>query len=275
MATVNKLKLSYAIKTLSAYTILVFLSGKYTLNFSLALGVFFTYQFWNMIWIRLLLTAPNIYSVKVPTTILNDWVPLSIPSGDNLKIRKNKVVTSISELSGVRGTHLMIALRIMTAVINALIMVAIQADLHHRKTTFLNLKTGKDFVPIGFFCFVVGFFCTGHFELNMMDKFHTKAHFFGVSLIFARSLSCGFVFDWNSMSVCLILAQFGLAAYWTAYVAAVPKTHNDVNEVTRVSKKCIWIELVMFQITNCILVLSVYASGANKGNLYASPFLSF
>ncbi len=275
MATDNGLKLRYAIKTLSAYAILAFIAGKCTLNFSLALGVFFTYQFWNAIWIQLLLTTPNIYSVKVPTTILHDWIQLSIPSGDGLKIRKDKVVTSISELSGIRGTHLMVALRIMTAVISALIIVSIQADLHYRKTTFFNIETGKDFVPIGLFLMIVGFFCTGHFELNLMDNFHTTGHFFGVSNIFIGSLACGFTFDWNFMSICLVGAHFGLAVFWTAFTAVVKKKSNDIKEVTRLSKLCIGIELFLFQITNTILVMTVYASGANEGNLYASPFVNY
>lgn len=274
MATDNELKLSYAIKTISAYTILAFIGGRCTLNFSLAIGIFFTYQFWNVIWIQLLLNSPSIYSVKVPTTILNDWVQLSIPSGNELKIRKDKVVTSISELSGIRGTHLMIALRLMTAVISALIMVAIQADLLHRRTTFFRIESGKDFVPIGLFCMIVGFFCTGHFELNLMDHVHTAGHFFGVSLIFIGSLACGFLFDWNLMSICLVVAHFGLAMYWSSYTARVKKKSNDIKEVTRISKMCIGIELFMFQVTNLILVLTVYASGANEGNIFASPFVN-
>lgn len=274
MATDNQLKLWYAIKGLSAYAFLAFIAGRVTINCSLALGILFTYQFWNFIWIPLLLYTECIYSIKVPTTVLPDWVQLSIPSGKELKIRKDKVVTSISELSGIRGTHLMVALRIMTAVINSLIIVAIQADLHHRKTTFLNIQSGEDLVPVGLFLMIVGFFCVGHFELNLMDKFHTQGHFFGVYMLFLGSLSCGFVFHWNLYSIVLTVLHFGLAVYWTNLTESVPQKSDDIKEVTRISKLCIGVELFMFQVTNTMLVSTVYASGKNEGNLFASPFLS-
>lgn len=273
MATDNPLKLSYAIKTLSGYAFLVFIAGRCTLNCSLALGILFTYQFWNMIWIRLLSATTHLYSVRVPTAVLPGWVPLSLPSGKGLKIREDRVVTSISELSGIRGTHLMIALRVMTAVINALILVAIQADLHHRRTTFLDIQGPKDFVPIGLFVMIMGFFCTGHFELNMTDRFHSAGHFFGVACIFLGSLSCGFVFDWNCYSIVLVSLHFGLAAYWVRLTETCPKTSDDVEEVTRLSKRCVGVELLLFQLTNVLLVSTVYASGANEGDLFASPFL--
>lgn len=273
MATDNQLKLSYAIKALSAYAFLAFIAGRCTINCSLAFGILFTYQFWNIIWIQLLAKTECIYSVKVLTTVLPDWVQVSIPSGQELKVRKDKVVTSISELSGIRGTHLMVALRIMTAVINSLIIVAIQADLHHRKTTILNIQSSRDCVPIGLFIMIVGFFCVGHFELNLMDSFHTSGHFFGVSCIFLGSLSCGFVFDWNLFSTILVVLHFGLAVYWTNMTAKCPKKSDDVKEVTRISKLCIGVELLMFQVTNIMLISTIYASGANEGNLFASPFL--
>mmetsp|Transcript_29872 Transcript_29872/g.63967 ORF Transcript_29872/g.63967 Transcript_29872/m.63967 type:complete len:280 (+) Transcript_29872:126-965(+) len=274
-ATDNDFKLSYAFKTLSAYAFLAFLGGRCTTNCSLSLGILITYQLWNVIWIKLLWSTEHIYSVKVPTTILSDWIQFSVPSGQELKIRKDRVVTSISELSGIRGGHLMIALRIVTSVISALVVVVIQIDLQYRKTTFLNIQSGKDFVPIGLFFLIVGFFCTGHFELNMQDSFHTSGHFFGVCMIFLGSLSCGFVFDWNLLSIVLIALHFGLAVYWVRLTKSVPKKSDDIKEVTRISKWCIGVELLMFQVTNIILVSTVYSSGQNEGNLFASPVFTY
>ena len=58
MATDNELKLPYAIKTISAHTILAFIGGRCTLNFSLAIGTLFTCELWDVIWIQLLLNSP-------------------------------------------------------------------------------------------------------------------------------------------------------------------------------------------------------------------------
>ena len=271
----TRVKLSYALKTVSAYTFLAIMSGQVSRNFSLAMGIVFTFQFWNLIWIKLLRNTESIYSVKVPTTTIPDWIQLSIPSGSELKIRKDKVVTSISELSGIRGTHLMIALRVMTAVINSLIIVVIQSDLHHRKSKFFQIDNSKDYVPICLFIELVGFFCVGHFELNLIDGAHTTFHFLGVTLIFIGSLSCGFVFDWNLFSIVMTTLHFGLAVYWTNMTEKCIKKSDDIKEVSRISKRCIGTELVMFNVTNLMLVATVYASGANEGHFFVSPFLDY
>lgn len=273
MAADTQVKLSYAFKTIAAYTFLAIMSGKVTKNFSLAMGIVFTYHFWNFIWIKLLRDTEHIYSVKVPTTVLPDWVQLSMPAGSELKIRKDTVVTSISELSGIRGTHMMVALRVMTAVINSLIIVVIQNDLHYRKSQFFQIESSKDYVPICLFIEIIGFFCVGHFELNLIDKTHTALHFFGVTLIFIGSLSCGFVFNWNFFSIVMTALHFGLAVYWSNMTEKCIKKSDDIKEVTRISKMCIGTELVMFNVTNLMLVTTAYASGANEGHFFVSPFL--
>ena len=69
----------------------------------------------------------------------------------------------------------------------------------------------------------IGFFLTGHFELDMMDGFHAKGHFTGVVGIFVGSLGLGFSLQWNMLSNSLIALEFGLCTYWLSYVARVPK----------------------------------------------------
>jgi len=270
--TDNEFKKSYAIKVAGAFIVTALLAGHVTVNFQLAFGIFLCYQLWGLIWIQLLRDSPNIYSVKVPTTLLSDWIPTSIPSADGPKIRKDRVVTSISELSGIRGAKMMVSLRTMTATINMLLLVAIQLDLHHRNTVLGSLRSGADMVPVCLLVLALGFFCTGHFELNMMDGFHTAGHFLGVAGIFLGSLAIGFALRWTMLSIVLLSLEFGLCVYWVHYTARCPKKSNDLREVTRISKMCIGIELSIFYVTNAILVTTVYSLGPNEGKIWVSPF---
>ena len=272
-STDNSFKSWYAYLTIISYCVVVVLSGRITINFQLAIGVFIIFQLWGLLWIKILVFSPNIYSIIVPTVVLSDWIQLSLPSTDAIKIRKDRVVTSISELSGIRGTHMMVALRVVTATINMLVFVSIQADLHYRNTVFGIIKSGDDMVPVCMFISVCGLFFTGHFELNMMDKYHAKGHYLGVLGIFVGSLSIGFSLKWNVLSMFLIAIQFGTCFYWFLYCVKIEKKSTDLNIVTKNSKMCIGIELAMFYVTNVIMTLTVYSSGQNEGNIWVSPFL--
>ena len=270
--TDNTFKLVYARVTVFFYIFVAVLAGRVTLNTQLAMGIFMIYHIWGFFWIKLLLHSPNIYAIKVPTMVLEDWIPISIPRTDAIKIRKDKVVTSISELSGIRGAQMNIALRVMTATINMLVLVAVQADLHHRGAVFGHVQSQEDMVPICLVVLAIGFFLTGHFELNKLDTFHTKSHFLGVSLIFIGSLCVGFCFKWSIFPIALITLEFCTCVCWMNYEATCAKRSDDINVVTRNSKICIGIELLMFYVTNFILVSTVYSCGANEGNLLVSPW---
>jgi len=273
-ATDNAIKITYAIKVSLAYLIVAVLAGRITSNAQIAFGIVCAYQFWMLLWVRILVQSENIYSVKVLTEMLPGWVPVSLPAEkETLKIRKDRVVTSISELSGIRGGHMMIALRVMSSITCVLTFVAIQNDLHHRNTTFFNIQSGDDMVPICLYIAAMGKFLTGHFELNTMDKTHTTFHFVGVAGISLGTLAVGFCLKWNWLSIMLLTAYFGLAIIWTIYCAVCPKKSPDIRVVTRTSKMCIGIELLMFNVYNIILVVTCYASGANEGNVFVSPFL--
>jgi magnesium-transporting ATPase (P-type) len=271
--TDNEFKLSYALRVVGLYLAVALLAGRVTLQAQLAMGIFFVYQLWGLTWINLLVTSTNIYSIRVPTARLEDWVPVSVPKGP-LQIRKNRVVTSISELSGIRGANMMLALRVMTATINMLILVAIQADLHHRNAIFGYIQSQQDMVPVCLFVLAIGFFCTGHFELNNVDVLHTKGHFSGVSMIFFGTLAIGFHWKWNMASLLLLTLQFGVCTAWVTYEAKCPKKSDNVKEVTRISKICIGVELLLFYVTNTILVSTVYTLGgaAPTGNGWPSPW---
>lgn len=71
---------------------------------------------------------------------------------------------------------MMIALRIMTALISTFCAIAIQADLHHRGALFFNINTSEDLIPVFLFMSTMGQFFVGHFELNNVDKLHTMFH---------------------------------------------------------------------------------------------------
>lgn len=253
----NNFKKAYAIKVVFAYLLIGLLAGHVTINFQLAMGINIIYNLWGALWIKILYQSPNIYSIRVPTTIIDDWIHISLPSTDALKVRKDKIVTSISELSGIRGTQMMIALRVMTATINMLILIAIQADLHHRQATLFSIQSGADMVPVCLLILAIGFFLTGHFELNMMDGFHAQGHFTGVFLIFVGCLSLGFALQWNLLSISLIALEFGVLASWILCVMKAPRKSNDIKVVTKYSKMCIGIELAIFYFTNANLVLMV------------------
>lgn len=270
--TDNEYKLNHAIRTVSIFVVVAFLAGHVTVNTQLAMGIFISYQLWGWFWVKVVLQSPNIYSIKVSTAVIDDWIQISLPTADALKIRKDKVVTSISELSGIRGAQMNIKLRVMTATINMLILVAIQSDLHHRDAVFGVVRSQEDMVPICLLILAVGFFLTGHFELNLVDSFHTKGHFLGVFLIFVGSLANGFCYKWSAPSIYIILVQFGLCVYWVNFSNSCVKKSVNIHVVTWNSKLCIGIELFMFYVTNAILVSTIYGCGANEGNLFASPW---
>merc|ERR1712038_479790 len=272
-ATDQRFKLDYARYTIFAYTLTVFASSRITLNFQLVLGILFTYQFWNLFWIKLLLFSPNMYKIKQTTGIVEDWIQVSITHGP-LQLKKDRIVSSISELSGIRGTHMMVALRIMTALINMLLLVAIHMDLDYRKAHLcvLSCTTQADYVPLFMYIFCVGNFLAGHFELNMTDSVHTKMHYLGVLGIFVGSLMIGFVSNWSTLSIVLLGLEYGSCAVWFYICANVSHKSKDLAEVTRNSKKCVGFELLVFQFTNFILLATIHACGPNEGNILSSPF---
>ena len=273
--TDNNFKVGYAVSTVIIYALVAVLAGRVTVNFQLALGIFYSYNLWAIFWVKILIQSENLYSVSVTTTTLPDWINVSLPSIDGgVQIRKNRVVTSISELSGIRGAHMMVALRVMSALTCILNIVAIQNDLHYRGTVFLSIKSSDDMVPIFLFIAAIGQFLSGHFELNNVDKTHTIGHYLGVLGISIGCFGVGFALHWNFLSISLITAYYGICAVWVAYCAKCPKKSDDIRVVTRTSKMCVGIELVMFTVYNLILVTMVYASGPNEGNPFASPFLS-
>lgn len=266
-------KASYAAKAVLTVVGIALAAGHVTVNFQLAFGIFVTFQYWGLLWLKILRDSPGVYSVKVPTMLLDDWIPLSLPGNDGIKFRRDRVVTSISELSGIRGTQMMLSLRVMTSAIMMLVCVAIQQDLHHRGSTLLRLEGREDKVPVFMLVETIGFFLTGHFELNNVDDFHTKGHYLGVLGIFAGSLSLGFVLNWNAVSILLLSLEFALLVIWIWYTESVEKMSDDVAVVTRRSKICIGVELLIFYFTNFMLTVAVYASGKNEGNFWVSPFL--
>jgi len=272
--TDNAIKTAYAIKVCIAYLIVAVLAGRVTSNFQIAFGITCAFQFWSLLWIKILVQSKNIYSVKVMTELLPDWIPVSLPANkDTLKIRKDKVVTSISELSGIRGGHMMVALRVMSSITCVLTFMAIQDDLHHRNTNFFSIKSSEDMVPICLYIAAMGKFMTGHFELNLMDGVHSTGHYTGVMGISLGTLGVGFCLQWNWLSIFLLASYFGLAIIWSTYCAMCPKKSDDIRVVTRTSKICIGIELAMFNVYSIILAVTCYASGKNEGNVFVSPFL--
>lgn len=271
--TDSEYKVGYAVKTTTVMVVIALSAGHITLNCQLALGVFLNFFFWSLLWFKILLTPKSIYSVRVPTTVLPDWIQISLPSCDGMKIRKDRVVTSISELSGIRGGMMMLSLRVMTVSMNMIVLVTIHEDLHHRGSTLLSVTSREDLVPIFMLIQALGFFLTGHFELNYTDHAHSKGHYIGVMGILIGSLSIGFVLSWNTLSIILISLEYGLCVIWTWYSESIEKRSKDIDVVTYRSKVCIGIELVMFWVTNVILVIATYACGKNEGNMWASPFL--
>jgi len=279
-------KLYYAYKTVITYFFVVILAGRTTRNFQISFGIFTMYQFWNLLWIKILYFSKEMYSIKVDCENIPDWLPVSIPSKTNtLLIRKDKVVTSISEFSGVRGAHMMVALRLMSGINTILTVVAIQNDLHFRKAHFLDAFWDftseneslfrHDMVPICLFSGAMGMFLTGHFELNLKCKSHTMGHYLGVLGISFATFGIGFLLNWSLFSKILIGLYWALAIIWTWYCEQCIKKSDDVKEVTRVTKWCIGIELAMFDVYSLILVLTTYASGENDGNIFASPLLKY
>ena len=102
--TDNVIKINHAVAVSIVYFVVAVLAGRVTTNFQIAFAIGCTYWMWCLFWIQLLMRSENIYSVKVMTRVLPDWTGVSLPAEkESIKIRKDKVVTSISELSGIRG----------------------------------------------------------------------------------------------------------------------------------------------------------------------------
>lgn len=273
-STDNGFKTKYAIQAVVSSLIIVSVAGRVSVNFLLAMGICLAFQLWNFFFVNILILSPNIYDVRAPTAIVSDWIQLSIPSTvHSVELRKDRVVTSISELAGVRGSHIMIVTRVLTAILTTIILSVIQQDLHHRKTMFLNIQSGTDLVPVCMLTMALGLFFTSHFELNKMDWYHTKGHYLGLSGIFLGSFSLGFVTQWSTLSIGLIITEFTLCAIWVTCVIMVPKKSDNLNKVSRISKLCIGIEVTMLHVTSIILMLTVYGNGANEGNIWSSPYI--
>jgi len=266
-------KVRYALRTVFIILAVALMAGHVTSNFQYAFGIFIAFHSWSLLWIKILARSPNIYAIRVPTMFLDDWIPLSLPSNDDVSIKKDRVVASISEISGIRGAHPMIALRIMTVCLNMILLASIQADMHHRGSTLLSFKTREDLVPVLMTIQCIGQFLLGHFELNLVDSAHATGHYMGVVLLLIGSCNVGLTLNWNAASIFLIALEYGLCVLWFWYCGSIEMRSSDIKVVTYRSKMCIGIELVMFIVTNTLLVVSVYASGQNEGNFWVSPFL--
>ncbi len=114
------MKLSQAIITLFGALFMACLSNKITQNCFLVMLMLALYMRWLTLFTRLVLYAPSLYLVLVPTEILNDGIKVSIPSSKPVIIQKNTIISSISALSGIRGMHFMMDCRILTLGMNIL-----------------------------------------------------------------------------------------------------------------------------------------------------------
>jgi len=257
----------YSYYALCSYILSGLLAGGVSMNFNLAFSVFTVYWGWSIAWKWVVLKSPNIYSIRVPTAVLDDWIPLSVPTG--IELRKDRVVTSISEASGIRGCQLMPMLRIMTALTCALTMAAIHQDLLYRQSRIYIISSYADMVPVCMLSYIIGSFLTGHYELNKMERFHTMMHFIGVGTLSLSSLMIGFVTNWSMFSIVLVTSYYTLLVYYMQFSETVKTRSSDLSQVSSISKKCIVIENIVFDLFNIILVLTINGSGANEGNIFA------
>merc|ERR1719330_1589704 len=136
----------------------------------------------------------------------------------------------------------MIALRVMTSLTCTFSVIAIQADLHHRGAVFLDMKSNEDVALVLLFAAAMGKFITGHFELNGIDKLHTKFHYIGVMTMSVGTLCVGFVLHWSFLSIVLLSLYFGLFIGWQIFCSKCVKKSDDIRIVTWNSKMCIGIE---------------------------------
>ena len=70
--TDSALKVNYALGSIFAYFALAFAGGYCTTNFIVAAGYFIIYEMWIMLWVKILVTSPNIYSIRVPTAFIEE-----------------------------------------------------------------------------------------------------------------------------------------------------------------------------------------------------------
>ena len=155
--TDSDLKTKYALGATVVYLSIALASGYCTMNFILAASYFAVYNLFLSLWVRILLYSPNIYSIRVPTAMIDDWIPLSIPH-DKLSAKKDRVVTSISELSGIRGSYMMIAIRSSTAMGGVITGLAACLDIASRDAKFLLIQSGQDMVPVMMIMSAIGLY---------------------------------------------------------------------------------------------------------------------
>lgn len=264
----NGSKGSYAGYVIGTYLTLALIGGTVSMNFMLSFGIFLSYHSWSCLWKWILLVSPNIYSVHVPASAVADWIPVPVPLG--VELRRDRVVTSIAEISALRGSYMSVAFKVSNAVNSALAMIALHSDLHYRNRKFYQIRTGADLVPVCMLLFVVGTFLTEHFGDNKMDRYQTKMHTYGSYTLFASSLMIGFVTGWSVFALILIALFFGLAIYRIHWAErAEQNVSTDLATITMLSKKCIGNELLMYDAFFTILILTVNGSGANQGNIWS------
>mmetsp|Transcript_22280 Transcript_22280/g.33952 ORF Transcript_22280/g.33952 Transcript_22280/m.33952 type:complete len:157 (+) Transcript_22280:2-472(+) len=154
-------------------------------------------------------------------------------------------------------------------------MISLQQDLHFRKTRFGNIQSNEDLVPVLMLLAIIGTYWTGYFELNLVDSLHTTMHYLGVAVMCIGSFGLGIATNWSTYAVVLLTLEVTMGVIWFIVCACLEKQSNDLAIVTRNSKICIGTELIMFNVTNLIICSTIHACGANEGNVWASPFVTF
>lgn len=252
---------------LGGYVALGLIGGSISVNFMLSFSIFLTYCSWRYIFRRTVLKSPKIYSIKIATSVVADWIPISVPVG--VQLRRDQLLTSISEVSAIRGSYLYVSMRVMIAISSALAMVSVHLDLRHRGRKMYHMWNRFDFVPICIMMFIFGSFFMNHFDPNKQDRYQSKMHLYGVYILSLSSLMIGFVTEWSTFSRLLIFSYFGVCAYKKYWIGlAKENVSTNLNTITMLSKKCLVLDLIMFDIFATILILTVNGSGGNEGNIW-------
>lgn len=221
---------------------------------SLVLGlVYFPYFF---TWAFLLVSADEIYKVRVKMRRLEGFMPASVPY--RRVVNEKRPIMSVSEAAAIRGTMMSTSLHNLSASLFAGGAIVVAYDVTSRGSSLANaLENRDDATALMLLSTSVGLLCIANFDINKYDTWHTVMHYTGLALALLGSPAYGVQQQWSPLAIGLSLVQYMFGAAWVLGLLLLPWESDSVRVVTRVSKFCITAEMGVFftQSTLSILVI--------------------
>lgn len=196
-------------------------------------------------WLYLLVAAKEVYSVRVKTRRIADWLPAAVAYCR--VVNEQTAMQSISEVSAIRGTVMSTALLNMSASIFTIGTVAVAYDIETRQSSLVHAFSSRDdAVALMLLMISIGTTFIANFEISKYDVFHSALHYFGLALALCGSFAYTVQEEFSYLSIALTAGQFAFAILWLGGVFLLPVKSADIGVVTFTSKFCVTTELGIF-----------------------------